>query len=124
MHTMVHWISLKCCTYTAAIYWTISKLHLGWNNTLWAFSCISKMMVQKKYVFFFFVLSFTRSTVSSSPTFLSHFHKLQSVSFQMVPRKCISLLQVLSYRQLDLSMSFHAKYVFKRGGSLTGCLEF
>jgi hypothetical protein len=34
--------------YTLNIYniYTKSKLHLGWNNTLWPFSCISKMMVQ------------------------------------------------------------------------------
>jgi hypothetical protein len=32
------------------------------------------------------------------------FYKLQIVSFQMVSRICISLLQVLSYRQLDLGM--------------------
>ena len=44
----------------------------------------------------------------------SHFHKLQSVSFQMVPRICISLLQGLSYRQLDLGMSFRWK--LKKGG--------
>jgi hypothetical protein len=45
----------------------------------------------KNIVGFFFVLSFTISIVLYSPTFLSHFH--QSVYFQMVPRKCISLLQ-------------------------------
>uniref|UniRef100_A0A673YRE6 Cytochrome c oxidase assembly factor 7 n=1 Tax=Salmo trutta TaxID=8032 RepID=A0A673YRE6_SALTR len=27
--------------------WPKSKLHLGWNITLWPFSCVSKMMVQK-----------------------------------------------------------------------------
>jgi hypothetical protein len=31
---------------------------------------------------------------------MSYFHKLQNVSFQMVSRICISLLRVLSYRQL------------------------
>jgi hypothetical protein len=36
----------------------------------------------KKNGWFFFVLSFTRSIVLYSPTFLSHLHKLQSVSFQ------------------------------------------
>ena len=36
----------------------------------------------KQIVFFFFVSSFTRSIVLYSPTFLSHFNKLQSVSFQ------------------------------------------
>ena len=36
-----------------------------------------------------------------SPTFNSHFHKIQSVSFQMIPRICISLPLGLSYRQLD-----------------------
>ena len=60
---------------------------------------------KKNIYIFFFVLSFIRSIVIYSPTFLSHFHKLQSVFFQMVPRICISLLQSLSYRQLDLSMS-------------------
>jgi hypothetical protein len=35
------------CTYTAAIQWPKYTFHLGWNNTLWPFSCISKMMVQK-----------------------------------------------------------------------------
>ena len=30
----------------------------------------------------------------------------QTVSYQMVPRICISLLQDLTYRQLDLGMSF------------------
>ena len=100
---MAHWISLKRCTYTAAIYWPKSKLRLG---------CISKIMVQntfKKMHGFFFVLSFTRSNVLYSPTFLSNFHKLQSVYFQMVPRTCISLLHSLSYRQLDLGMPFQAK---------------
>uniref|UniRef100_A0A8C7PYZ9 Ferredoxin 1 n=1 Tax=Oncorhynchus mykiss TaxID=8022 RepID=A0A8C7PYZ9_ONCMY len=53
---------------------------------------------------FFFVLSFTRSNVLYSPTLISHFHKRQSVYFQMILRICISLLQVLSYRQLDLGM--------------------
>ena len=48
-NAMVHWISLKLCTYTDAIYWPKCKLCLDWNNTLWPFSCISKMMVQKKY---------------------------------------------------------------------------
>ena len=43
--------------------------------------------------------------------FLLHFkydieNYIQSVSFQMVSRLCISLLQVLSYRQLGLGMSF------------------
>uniref|UniRef100_A0A8C7L1D1 cGMP-dependent protein kinase n=1 Tax=Oncorhynchus kisutch TaxID=8019 RepID=A0A8C7L1D1_ONCKI len=57
----------------------------------------------KRKVFFFFVLSFTRSIVLYSPMFPSHFHKVQSVSFQMLPR--ISLLQGLSYSQLDLGMS-------------------
>jgi hypothetical protein len=41
-----------------------------------------------------------------SLTLTSHFHKLQNVSFQMVPRICIFLLQGLRYRQLDLGMSF------------------
>jgi hypothetical protein len=36
---------------------------------------------------------------------LHEFH-IQSVSFQMVSRICISLLQVLSSRQLDLGLSF------------------
>jgi hypothetical protein len=49
-----------------------------------------------------------------SPTLISHFHKLQRVSFQMVSIICISLLQVLSYRQLDLGMSFQAK-IEKKG---------
>jgi hypothetical protein len=39
-----------------------------------------------------------------SPTSISHFHKLQCVSFEMASRICISLLQVLSYRQLDLGV--------------------
>ena len=60
-------------------------------------------------LFFFFVLSFTRCNVLYSPKLISHLHKLQSVSCQMVSRICISLLQVLSYRQLDLGMSFQAK---------------
>ena len=62
-NAMVHWISLKLCTYTAAIYWPKSKLQLGWNNTLWPFSCISKVMVQKKYknnVGFFLCIIFYR----------------------------------------------------------------
>ena len=58
---------------------------------------------------FLFIVSFTRSNVLYSPTLISHFHKLQSVSFQMVTRICISLLQVLSYRQLNMGMSFLAK---------------
>ena len=49
-----------------------------------------------------FELSFTRSNVLYSPTFISHFHNHQSVSIQMVLRICISLLQVLSYRQLQM----------------------
>jgi hypothetical protein len=56
----------------------------------------------KRKVVFFFVLSFTRSILLYSPTF----HKVQNVSFQMVPRIYISLLQGLSYRQLVLGMSF------------------
>ena len=63
-------------------------------------------------MFFLLELCFTRSNVLYSPTLASHFHKLLSVSFQMVSIICISLLQVLSYRQLDLGMSFQAK---KRG---------
>ena len=35
--------TLPCCYLLAKK----SKLHLGWNNTSWPFSCISKMMVQK-----------------------------------------------------------------------------
>ena len=68
----------------------------------------------KERLIFVFVLSFTRTIGVDSPTFLTHFHELQSVSFQMVPRTCISLLQGLSHRQLDLSMSFQAK-IFKKG---------
>ena len=56
--------------------------------------------------FFVFVSSFTRSIVLYSTTLFSNFHKLKSVSFQMLPRICISLLQGLNYRQLDLGMSF------------------
>uniref|UniRef100_A0A8K9WUF4 Uncharacterized protein n=1 Tax=Oncorhynchus mykiss TaxID=8022 RepID=A0A8K9WUF4_ONCMY len=52
---------------------------------------------QNEQYVFLFVLSFTRSNVLYSPTLISHFHNLQSVSFQMVSRICISLLQVLSY---------------------------
>jgi hypothetical protein len=63
-------------------------------------------MVQKKRLFFFFVLSFTRSKMLYSAPLIEHFHKLQSVSFQMVSRICTSMLQVLSYRQLDLDMLF------------------
>ena len=51
---------------------------------------------------FFFVLSLTRSNVFYYTTFLTHFHKIQSVSFQMVSRVCISLLQVLSYSHVDV----------------------
>ena len=54
----------------------------------------------KRTVGFFFVLSFTRYIVLDSPTFFSHLPKCQSVSFQMVPRKCISLVQGLSYRKV------------------------
>ena len=61
---------------------------------------------RKRLVGFLFIFSSTRSIVLYSPTFNSHLHKLQSVSFQMVPGICISLVQVLSYRQLDLGMSF------------------
>ena len=98
-------INLKLCTDTSAIEWPKSKLRLNCNNTLWPFSCISKMM-KKNNVFLFELLSFTRSNVLYSTTFILNFHKVQSVSFQMVSRICISLLQVLSYRQLDLGMSF------------------
>ena len=45
---------------------------------------------------FFFVLSFTRSNVLYSPTFLSHFHKPQSVSSPMVPIICIICTPVVS----------------------------
>ena len=64
---------------------------------------------RKRLVGFFFVFSSTKSIVLYSPTFNSHFHKLQSVSFQMVPRICIALIQGLSYKQLDLGMSFRQK---------------
>ena len=65
---------------------------------------------KKTLVGFFFVFSSTRSIVLYSSTFNSHFQKLQSVSYQMVPRICISLLQGLSYRQLDLGMSFRRTF--------------
>ena len=89
-------IRLKLCTQTATIWWRRSKLQLDSYLKVWPFSCISNMSY-----FFIFVLSFIRSNVLYSPTFISHFHKLQSVSFQMVTRICISLLQGLSYRQLQ-----------------------
>jgi hypothetical protein len=80
-NTMVHWISITLCTYTAAIYWPTSKLHLGWNNTLWPSSCISKMIFffffYKWTIHFVFVLSFTRSIVLYSTTLLSDFYKPQ-----------------------------------------------
>ena len=109
--------SVKLCTYTAAIWWPKSKLCLGQNNPLWPFSCISKMVQKKnkkKTHVFFFVLSFTRSLVLYYPKLISHFHKLQNVSFQRVSRICTSLIQVLSDRQLDLGMSFQAK-IGKKG---------
>ena len=40
---------------------------------------------RKRPVGFLFVFSSTRSMVLYSPTFNSHFHKHQSVSFQMLP---------------------------------------
>ena len=65
-------------------------------------------MVQKTYkrkVVFFFVLSFTRSIVLHSPTFLSHFHKLQSVSFQMANTpKQKSLLTIRMQPATDSSL--------------------
>ena len=61
---------------------------------------------RKRLLGFFFVFSSTRSIVLYSPTSLSHLLKRQSVSFQMVPIICVSLLQGLSYRQLDLGMSY------------------
>ena len=60
----------------------------------------------KKTVGFIFVFSFTRSNVLYSPIFISHFHKLQSVTFQIISIIGISLLKCLSYRQLDLGISF------------------
>jgi hypothetical protein len=39
----------------------------------------------------------------------------------MVPRICISLLQGLSYRQVDLSMSFQVKF---EKNELTFCPEY
>ena len=53
------------CTYTAAILWPKSKLCLGWNNTSCLFSCISIMIVQRKYqkTDLYFFVSFTKSNV-------------------------------------------------------------
>ena len=73
------------------------------------------MVTEKQTVGFVFVFSSTRSIVLYSPTSLSHFHKLQSVSFHMVPSMCISLLQGLSYRKLDLVMSHFRWNLNKRG---------
>jgi hypothetical protein len=49
-NAMFRLISLKLCTYTAALKWPKSKLHLSWNNTFWPFSCISKMMHKKNTI--------------------------------------------------------------------------
>ena len=72
----------------------------------------------KKMPIIFFEIFFTRSDVLYSHTIILHFN-FKSVSFQMVSGICISLLQGLSYRQLDLGMQFQAK-MYKRGGSLRG----
>ena len=71
---------------------------------------------KKKTVVFVFVFSSTRSIVLYSPTFNSHFHKLQSVSFQMVPIIRMSLLKGLSYRQLDWECHFRQK--LKKNGAI------
>ena len=96
---MVHWISLKLCTYTAAIQWPKSKLCLGWNSTLWPFFCNTQMLFS-----FYYLLPDILCNI-----LLHSFHistNFKVYPFQMVPRICISLLQGLSYRHLDLGMSF------------------
>ena len=62
---------------------------------------------KKKKNFFFFVLS----NVLYPPTFISHFTFPQTSKCFLSNgiRICKSLLQVLTYRQLDLGMSFQAK---------------
>ena len=52
---MFHWISLKLCTDAAAILWSKCILQLGCNNTLWSFSCISKIFYQIYCVIFSYI---------------------------------------------------------------------
>ena len=63
--------------------WPKCILHLGWNNTLWPFSCISKMKVQKnRFVFSLYYLL----TDLLCFILLHSFHI--STNFKVFPFKC------------------------------------
>ena len=47
-NAMVHWISIKLCTFTAVIKWPKSKLQLGWNNTWWPFLAFQRWLYKKE----------------------------------------------------------------------------
>ena len=117
-------IRLKLCTYCCHLVDTIGITERsGWWLELGPFCCMLKMVVEKNGWSLYFLLPDLLCYILLH----SHFHKLQSVSFQMIPIICISLLQGLSYRQLDLVCHFRRK-LKKSGLSLwpqtpqTSCL--
>jgi hypothetical protein len=73
------------------------------------------MVLEKnKKLLFFSVFSSTRSIVLYSPTFSSHFHKLQSVSFQNGNNNMHILAYGPELQAVRFGMSFYVK-IEKKG---------
>jgi hypothetical protein len=100
------WTDTVCNGSNRSVWNFAHTLHIQNMNCTWAGIMHYGLCLAFQKLLFFLVLSFTRYNVLYFPTLISYFHKLQSVSFQMLSRICIYLFQVLSYRQLELGMSF------------------
>ena len=86
----------------------------GWNNTLWPFSCISKIIVQKKHVFFLLCMIFYQIYCVMFSYINSIFPQTSVFPFKWYQEYAYPCFRSwATYRQFDLGMSFYVKNVKK-----------